>query len=59
MNCGQIFYRGRIGIYEVISARDQKALEEGLSLSAEAVVCVMHHGVETAMQAYHGVKPAL
>lgn len=69
---GQKFDRVRVGIGPVppgwktpdfvlgrFAPGEQKALEEGLLLAAEATVCVMHHGVEKAMQAYNGVKPAL
>ena len=38
---------------------EQKALEEGLTLATEATVCVVRHGVDPAMAAYNGLKPAL
>lgn len=38
---------------------EQKALEEALTMAAEATVCVVRHGVEKAMADYNGLKPAL
>lgn len=68
----QQFARVRVGIGPVppgwktpdfvlgrFKGEEQKALETGLMAADEAVVCVLRHGVDKAMAAYNGLKPAL
>lgn len=38
---------------------EKKGLDDLLSRSVEATLCVVRHGVERAMQDYNGVKPTL
>lgn len=67
-----VFDRVRVGIGPVppgwktadfvlgrFSPEERKRLDETIPRACEAVICVVRHGVEQAMQQYNGARPAL